>query len=241
MPKTLAALAMTLGLALATALAAAPALAQPEPATLTVRGEGRVGVVPDIATIRTGVETDGRTAAEALSANSAAAARMIETLKAGGVEARDIQTGRLNVQPVYQDNRRTEPGQAPKVIGYRVVNEVVVTVRDLDALGGLIDRVVGAGANRIDAISFGLDDSTGEADEARRRAVADARRRAEVLAEAAGVTLARIRSINEGGGVVRPMQAGVMMRAEAMDAPIERGEVEVSANVTIVWEIAGQE
>lgn len=240
MPKTLAALAMTLGLALATAFAA-PALAQPEPATLTVHGEGEVRVVPDIATIRTGVETDGRTAAEALAANSTAAGRMIETLKAGGVAARDIQTGRLSVQPVYQDNRRTQPGEAPKVIGYRVVNEVAVTVRDLDALGGLIDRVVGAGANRIDAISFGLDDSTGEADEARRRAVADARRRAEVLAEAAGVTLARIRSINEDGGVVRPMQAGLMMRAEAMDAPIERGEVEVSANVTIVWEIAGQE
>lgn len=235
MPRALAALAVSLALALT---AAAPALAQSEPATLTVIGEGRVSATPDIATIRAGVETDGPTAAEALAANSAQAARMIEALKAAGVEARDIQTGRLSVDPRHADTQRTRPGETPEVVGYRVVNEVALTVRDLDALGGLLDRVVEAGANRIDAIGFGIADDTAQADEARRRAVADARRRAEVLAEAAGVGLARVLSINEGGGVVRPMQRGAMMRAEAMDVPVERGEVEIAARVTMVWEIA---
>ncbi|HUF86404.1 MAG TPA: SIMPL domain-containing protein [Thermohalobaculum sp.] len=241
MSKALAALQAALILALAVALAATgPALAQTETATLTVTGEGQLRAAPDIATIRAGVETEGRTAAEALAANNARAGRMIETLKAAGVAAGDIQTGRLSVEPYYADMQRTRPGEPPEIVGYRVVNEVGVTVRDLDALGGLLDQVVRAGANRINAIGFGIAEDTAQADEARRRAVADARRRAEVLAEAAGVRLARVISISEGGGVVRPMP-GVMMRAEAMDVPIERGEVEIAARVTLVWEIAPAE
>lgn len=235
MPRALAALALILAIALP---AAGPAAAQGETPTLTVSGEGSVRAVPDIATIRLGVVTDGKTASEALAANSASAARMIETLKAGGVAAKDIQTGQLSVQPRYAEMQRTRAGEAPEVVGYQVVNEVAVTVRDFDALGGILDRVVGAGTNRMNGIGFGLADDTATADEARRRAVADARRRAGVLAEAAGVRLSRILSISEGGGVVRPMQAAPMMRAEAMDVPVERGELEVSASVTIVWEIA---
>lgn len=235
MPKPLAALTLTLALAAPVGL---PAQTGPgQPATLTVQGDGEVRARPDIAFIRTGVETEARTAAEALAANSAAAARMIETLKTGGVDARDIQTGQLSVQPVYTDMQHTGRSEGPKVAGYRVVNQVAVTVRDLEALGRLIDRVVQAGANRIDSIGFGLDDDAAQADEARRRAVADARRRAEVLAGAAGVRLVRILSISDSGGIVRPLQAGMMMRAEAMDVPIESGEVAVTASVSILWEI----
>lgn len=166
---------------------------------------------------------------------------MIETLKGAGVAPEDIQTGQLSVSPRHADMQRTRPGEPPEVVGYRVVNEVAVTVRDLDGLGRLLDRVVSAGANRINAIGFGLDDDTEKADEARRRAVDDARRRADVLAEAAGVRLDRILRISEGGGGVRPMQGMAMMRSEAMDVPVERGEVEVGAQVTIVWEIAAAE
>lgn len=241
MQKALAALALIAALPLGM-IAAGPAAAETEGAgatpTLTVSGEGAVRAVPDIARIRIGVETEAETAAGALAANSEAAERMIETLKAAGIEARDIQTGRLNVEPRHADMQRTKPGEAPEVVGYRVVNEVGVTVRDLDRLGGALDRVVSAGANRVHGIGFGLEDDTAKADEARREAVADARRRAKVLAEAAGVQLGRILRINEGGGVVRPMQGVAMMRAEAMDVPVERGEVEVTAHATIVWEIA---
>ncbi len=155
MPRPLAALAFMLAALIAAGPAAAQSGTGAEPATLSVNGEGRVDVAPDIATIRVGVETQGETAAEALEANSAAAAEMIATLKDAGVEARDIQTGQLNVQPVHADMQRTRPGESPEITGYRVVNEVAVTVRDLDALGGLLDRVVGAGANRVNAIGFG--------------------------------------------------------------------------------------
>ncbi len=233
MTRLLAVLAVAVALPMA-------AVAQEGPATLTVSGEATVSAPPDMATIRVGVETGGETAAEALSANNAEAARMIETLKAAGIAHKDIQTGTLRVEPRYADMQRTKPGEAPAVVGYRVVNEVAVTVRDLDSIGGMLDRVVGAGANRIDAIRFGLSDDAALGDEARQKAVAEARRRAEVLAEAAGVRLARVLSITDGGGGPRPVP-GMMMRAEAMDVPVERGEVGVQASVTVVWEIAARE
>lgn len=233
MTRFLAALAVFVALPLA-------APAQESPATLTVTGEASTSAAPDIATIRAGVETDGETASAALSANSALAAEMIAALKTAGVAPEDLQTGTLRLDPRYADQIRTAPGAAPEVVGYRAVNEVVATIRDLDGLGAIIDRVVQAGANRVDAIRFGLADDSALADAARRKAVAEARGRAEVLAEAAGVRLGRVLSITDGGGGPRPVP-GIMMRAEAVDVPIERGEVAVQASVTVVWEIAAPE
>lgn len=224
-------------LAVAVALPAAAPAAEDAPATLTVTGEARVSAAPDLATVRAGVETEGETAAEALSANSARAARLIEALKAAGVAAADIQTGTLRLEPRYADMQRTRPGEAPELVGYRVVNEVSATIRELDGIGAVLDKVVAAGANRIDAIRFGLAEDGALADEARRKAVANARQRAEVLAEAAGVRLGRVLSITDGGGGPQPVP-GIMMRAEARDVPVEPGEVSVQASVTAVWEIA---
>lgn len=232
------ALALALALAMPLTMAASPAPAGEATPTLTVTGAGTVRTAPDIATIRIGVETDGKTAAQAMAENNDKATRMIDSLKAGGVAAKDIQTGQLSVQPRYADRQRTQPGEPPRIVGYHVANIVTVTVRKLDSLGQLLDRVVRVGANRIDSIGFGLADDTAKSDEARRRAVADARRRAGVLAEAAGVRLVRVLSIHEGGGVVRPMQGVMAMRAEAANVPVERGQVEVSAHVTMVWQIA---
>ena len=233
MTRFLAALAIVAALPMA-------APAQEAPATLTVTGEASVSAAPDLATIRAGVETDGETAAAALTANSERAADMIAALRAAGVEPKDLQTGTLRLEPRYADQSRTAPGEAPAVVGYRAINEVMATIRDLDGLGAVIDRVVQAGANRINAIRFGLADDGALADEARRRAVTEARGRAEVLAEAAGVGLGRVLSITDGGDGPQPVP-GMMMRAEAMDVPIERGEVGVQASVTVVWEIAQAE
>lgn len=227
-----------LALALSLTMAATAAPAGEAAPTLTVTGAGTVHAAPDIATIRIGIETAGDTAAKALAENNGKASRMIDSLKAGGVAAKDIQTGQLSVQPRYADKQRAQPGEPPRIVGYRVANVVTVTVRKLDSLGPLLDRVVRVGANRIDSIGFGLADDTAKSDEARRRAVADARRRAGVLAEAAGVRLTRVLSIHEGGGVVRPVRGPMAMRAEAANVPVERGQLEVSARVTMVWEIA---
>jgi uncharacterized protein YggE len=231
MQKLMAVLAIALAVALP-----APVLA--EPPTLTVTGQGSASATPDIGTIRAGVETEGKTAAGALAANNALAGRLIATLKEAGVAPRDIQTGALFVEPRYSRVSGSQPQRAPEVVGYRVVNEVAITIRALANMGAILDQVVQAGANRINSIGFGLSDDSAVTDEARRRAVADAKRIAALYAEAAGVKLAGILSINEGGSFQPQPRGGLMMRAEASSVPIEAGKSTVRASVTIVWEIA---
>jgi len=228
-----------LAAALALTLVAAPALAEPPVATLTVTGQGSAAAAPDLATVRAGVETEGATAAAALAANSVAAARIIAALKAAGIAARDIQTQGLLVEPRYEGPDPNQPQRAPAIAGYRVVNEVAVTVRDLAGLGAVLDRLVAEGANRINSLGFGLADDRPLTDEARKAAVADAARAAGVLAEAAGVKLARILSVADGGSFgPQPMGAGMQFRMAAEAVPVEAGETTVRASVTVVWEIA---
>ncbi|MDH3669186.1 MAG: SIMPL domain-containing protein [Paracoccaceae bacterium] len=229
--RALAAPAIALALILPSPLAAQETLA-----TLTVTGQGTASAIPDTGHIRAGVETTGKTAAEALAANNALATRVIAALKEGGVEDRDIQTGTLRVSPQYG---RATSGQVqpPNILGYSVVNEVIVTIRDLKTMGAVLDQVVQSGANRINAISFGLEDDQPVRDQARRAAVADARRAAALLAEAAGVKLKRILSITVGGGRGPGPVPQVQMRMAAEAVPIEAGEQTLGASVTIVWEI----
>lgn len=231
MQRLIAAVAIALAMAL-------PVHVMAQPATLTVTGQGSASAAPDIGMIRAGVETEGKTAAEALSANNALAARIIATLKEGGVAPGDLRTGNLRVDPLYT-NISGSSQRPPQVVGYRVVNEVAVTIRDLAGMGALLDGVVRAGANRINSVGFGLSDDSALTDEARRRAVADARRIAAVNAEAAGVKLVRILSITEGGSFTPQPGQVFGMRAEAASSvPVEAGESTVRASVTIVWEIA---
>ena len=237
-------LRMTPILAAAWLLAAIPdsALAQPAavdaPPTLSVVGEGLASAAPDVASVRAGVQTAGETAAAALSANTDATGRVIAALKSGGVAARDIQTANFSVQPRYADYDGARPDQSPRIVGYIVTNEVVFSARDLDALGGVLDTLITAGANQINGIAFIIDDEAGVADRARRAAVEDARRKAELYAEAAGVRLLRVLRIEEAGRGGPIPFGGVRMEAMARaDVPIERGENDVRANVTVVWEI----
>jgi uncharacterized protein YggE len=238
-----AALAASLATSLAPASPAAaeqPAAQEGGTATLSVSGTGRVSVAPNLATLRVGVETQDETAAAALAANSQAAQKVMDTLTGKGVAEKDVQTANFSVYPVYEDTNRIEPRpEGPRVLGYRVTNQVVARIRNLDALGDLLDATVAEGANRIDGLEFGLEDDAAAADEARRRAVHDARRKAETYAEAAGVALDRIRSIDEGGGGPIPMH-DMAFRAEAAatSVPVAPGETTVSVTVQIVWEIA---
>lgn len=220
-------------LVLAAALFAAPALAE---STLTVTGEGRAAAAPDIATVNVGVETRAKTAAQAMAENAAKAAALIAAAKAAGVAPADIQTSDLSIWPVYEDYRQDRP-EGPKLIGFAVSNQVTARLRDLSSAGGTLGALVEAGANRMNGIAFGFADETPLRDAARRAAVADAKRKAELYAEAAGVALGPIRSIEEAGFSAPPRP---MMRAAAMEAasvPVEAGESELTASVTIVWEI----
>jgi uncharacterized protein YggE len=206
-------------------------------ARLTVVGEGRVDAAPDMATITLGVTAQADTATAAMDETSAGVAALLERLAAAGLEARDVQTSGLSLNPVW-DNQTYSSG-APRITGYVVSNTVTARVRALDSIGGVLDDVLEAGANMFNGLSFGLQDPQPALDAARTAAVADARRKAELFATAAGVTLGPIVSISEAqdGGGPQPMFR--MDAAMASDGvPVVAGELTVAARVTVVWAIA---
>lgn len=236
-------LALITPLALATALAS-PALAQQfsEPGLVTVAGHGEVSVAPDTAYITSGVTTQGATAREALDANSAAMSELIQTLKDAGIEARDIQTSGFSVNPnyVYSDARDANGYQLPpKISGYQVYNTVTVRVRKLDGLGAILDKSVTVGANTINGINFTVADPSAQLDEAREKALQDARRKAEIYAKAGTFDLGELRAINETstGGMPQPMAQAAMYDRVAASVPVESGELSYSIDVQVSWEI----
>lgn len=217
-----------------------PVLAWAEPPTpvLSLTGQGLVQVVPDMATVSIGVESQEKTAGAALAANTEQAGAVIAALKDAGIESRDIQTSNFSVQPAYADHRNQGP-DGPRVVGYRVYNQVIARVRVLDDLGGLLDRVVATGANRIGGISFGLAEDGEARDAARKLAVGEARRKAELYAAAAGVRLGPILSISEAGGHFGPQPMAMEMARSAAPVPIEAGSASISATVSVTWQISG--
>jgi uncharacterized protein YggE len=216
-------------------LTPAPLLAEEAARLLTVTGTGDVARSPDMAIIDVGVVHEETSAEAALSRTSEAMQRMQTRLAEEGVEARDIQTTQLSLSPIYDRTQRND--EPPRIVGFRAVNAVTVRVRDLGKTGAVLGALVGDGANRVGGISFTLQDGQEAMDEARRRAVADARRKAELMAEAAGVTLGQVRDIREvGGGRPQPMPMA-RMASEAMDVPIAEGEVGLNASVTLIYEI----
>ena len=200
---------------------------------LTVTGSAQVEAAPDLATVTAGVETQGGMAAEALRANSAAMEGVLTALETAKVARADVQTSELSINPVL-DN--PQDGSAPAVTGYQASNMVTVKVRDVATLGAIIDAVTGAGANRLYGVGFDVADPKPVLDKARQEAVADARRKAELFATAAGVKLGAVLSISEGGGGGGPIP--VFARADmAKAAPVEAGTVSVSADVSLVYAI----
>ena len=221
--------------ALLLAISLAGAALAADPARITVTGEGRVDAAPDMATITLGVTSQGTTAATAMAANSAQLAQVLANLKAAGIADRDLQTTGLALNPNWQSN---DNASNLRIVGYVASNILTVRVRALAGLGAALDAAVKDGANTVDGVSFGLADPDPVLDEARRRAVTDATRRALLLTEAAGVSLGAVVAINEGGGSFAPAPMfgkAVGMTAEAV--PLASGEVSLSASVTMVWEI----
>lgn len=212
-----------------------PAFAGESDAKITVTGQGQVATAPDMATVTLGVSAFDAEASKALKQNSALMTKVFETIKAAGVEPKDIQTSQLNLNPRWE---RNNGNNQPKIIGYDAVNTVVVRVRDLTDLGIVLDNIATAGANRIQGISFGVQNPRPLVDEARKRAVADAKSKAELYTDAAGVKLGAVLSISETGGGGRPRQMARGMEMAMADAvPIAEGEVSLSAQVTIVYAI----
>lgn len=217
-------------------MVAMPVMANDNPVPqISVTGEGRVEARPDMATISMGVTSEAQTAAEAMSANAAQLGEVLDNLRAAGIEDRDLQTSGLSLNPNW--NHNSNDG-APRIQGYVASNQLTVRVRTLEKLGMILDAAVKDGANTLNGVSFGVTNPEPLLDEARKRAVADARRRAELLTEAAGVELGKVLSIAEGGGYTPPQPQFRMAEGMMADSvPVAEGEVSLSVSVTLVWGI----
>jgi uncharacterized protein YggE len=220
-------------LAAAVAAPSAHADALPPP-TISVTGEATITAPPDLAQIDAGVTTDAKTAHEASSANNDAMGKVLLALKGAGISEKDYQTSQVSLQPQYSSSQ-SRPG--PNVLtGYRATNRVTIKVRDILKVASVIDAVVGAGANDLGGISFTVSNASKLLDDARSQAIADARRKAEIYAKAAGVTLGAPVSISEEG-TPSPVMYRRAAAPMAAGAPIAPGEETLRVVVGVSWAI----
>jgi uncharacterized protein YggE len=217
-------------------LSAGPIAAQPQtPAAaegrVVVVGEGDVNGAPDYAEINGGVTTRGKSVKEASDANSKLMAAVTATLQDAGITAKDIQTSHFSIQPVYTP---ADPHNEAKLAGYSVSNQVNVTVHDIGKAGDILDRLITAGVTNVGNIQFLHSDTSKLLDQAREAAVADAKRKAEIYAKAAGIKLGRAIWITEEPAYAPPMP---MMRmaaaAPAQTVPISAGEDSLHVRITV--------
>lgn len=227
-------------LAAGAAVAAAPAMADCLPAQMsrvTVMGQGTSRVAPDLAVLTLGVSAQADLAAQAMADVSAEQARVLEALAAQQIDPAQIQTSGLNLSPMVDYQK----GNGSTITGYSARNMVTVRVTDVAKLGEVLDAVVAAGANEINGISYQRQDDRAAQDEARGHAVAEARHRAEIMADAAGLTLGPVLTMRETGGFTPPQP--MMTRGMAMadtSVPVEPGEVAVAAMVEVEFALTGE-
>ena len=207
------------------------------PPSITMQGSGEVMVTPDMASISLGVTSFAVKAREALDANTAAMTKIFAGLKAAGIAEKDLQTSGFSINPrmSYDPNN----AQPPKLEGYEVSNQLTIIIRKLDTLGSVIDAAVSDGSNNVNGISFGLSDTQAATDEARRKAYADAERKARLYAEAAGLELAEVMSLSETSGFEpRPMRLQMdAMVAKSAPVPVAPGDLALSASVNVTWRL----
>jgi uncharacterized protein YggE len=236
--RSLAALGLT---GLAAVALATPTLAQESksmPRLISLTGHGEVKAKPDMAVVNVGVTIQAATAREALTQNTQAMEKIFASLKAQGIEAKDIQTSNFMVNPRYDYGQNNN--QPPRLVGYDVSNTVTVSVRQLAGLGAVIDQMVSEGSNQISGVMFSIADDETLKDEARKLAIADAERKAKLYADTAHISLGQIMSVSEGSyQPPQPVYYGKAMRADAAPSavPIAEGEQTVAIDVSIAWEI----
>lgn len=203
---------------------------------IIVTGEGRVALAPDMAAITLGVRHRGDTAQEAMARVTADVAGILGALTNLGVAGIDQQTSGFYLRPVY-NSRGINDGSPPDLVGYEAGNTVTVRVRDLSILGSTLDAVIEIGANEFNGLRFDLQDPSAAQSLARQLAVADARAKAEELAQAAGIELGPLVRLSEVGGHAGPRMMEMSAGRASMDSAIASGEVGVEARVTLVFEI----
>jgi len=235
----------TLLAALALGAAAVPGAAWAQQATITqsvagtrldVNSSGEVTRVPDLAIISAGVVTRASTAGAALQQAAARMQRVRSALRNAGVTDRDIQTSNINLNPEY----RYPNNQAPQLTGYTASNQVSVRFRDIENAGKILDALVAEGANQINGPTLTIDRPEAALDEARARAVAAGRARAELYARSLGLRVVRVVAVSETGGsypVPPPMPGLMEARAQAASTKIDPGEQRLQVNLTMTFEL----
>ena len=204
------------------------------PARIIVSGEGSVAAAPDYAYITVGAHTDGATALSATDANSRIMAAVATALRGAGIAPADMQTAHFSVQPVYTN---VTSNSAPKLSGFSVTNQFGVTVRQIERVGDVLDRAIAAGANDVGSIRFDYTDLSKTLDAARAAALADARRKAELYAHAAGLTLGTVSwVIEDQANAPQPRFLGARM--ESARVPIAAGEDTLQVRVTVGFDVA---
>lgn len=232
-------LAMSLLIPLCLAVFAAAANAQER--TISVTGQGEITLPPDMATIVIGVQTEASNSAAALDQASAATMAILARLDGEGIDPANIRSGAIRLMPRYNQSVLSSGQQ---IIGYRAVNSIEIDVMALDRLGSVLSFMVADGANRLDRVSFGLQDPQAAMDDARRAAVADGLRLADLYAVAAGVSVGELLSLSEhGSGGYRVLDAEPIVMAEMSlsapqyDVPIAPGQITINASISIVFRI----
>ncbi len=214
--------------------------------TITVTGTGAVYATPDIAKFSTGVVTEADTSTDAMQKNAVLMDKVVSAIKGAGIPDKDIKTGRVTLEPVY--NYYSQPQGAtekPKIVGYRATNTVTVTIRDMSRIGTTVDAATTAGANQVNGVSFELSDDYAKSvyKDALTKAVSDGADKAKAIAGAAGTGSITLKSISESGQYYpQPVYYDMAPRAMAAGAsattPVSPGEQKVQATVSMVYTFA---
>ena len=229
---------MALGLAAAIALPAAASAETPIQPRIVVTGEGEATVAPDMALLSLSVMREAKTAREALDANNAAMAEVIQAIKLFGIADRDLQTAGIQIMPRFNFTNKPDGTQEAELIAYQVTNTLSVRVRDIVKTGEILDKAVSLGVNQGGGIVFANDDSSAVITEARRKAVVEATARATTLAEAAGVQLGRVLEISEQSFGAQPMPIEARAFDKAASAvPVQAGENAYRVQVNMTFEL----
>jgi len=214
------------------------------PPRIMVSGEGSVDLAPDMAVLTLTVTRQAATARAALDANSSAMQEVQKAMQTAGIEARDLQTSGFSIQPnyVYPSQKTDGEHEPPRIAGYTVRNSLTVRVRDIAAVGSILDKSVSLGVNEGGNITFANADPSAAVTQARTRAVKDAIAKADTLAQAAGVKKGRLLEISEQSYNPRPMPMAEMAMTRSADAvPVAVGENTYTVTVNVTYAIDQQD
>lgn len=212
---------------------------QPQQTGIAVNGSGSVTVVPDIGVVSIGIEVTRPAVADARAEAAGSIDAVRASLQQNGIADQDIATQYFSIQPQYGPGEPADRPGVPVITGYTVSNQLQVNVRQLDSVSQVVDGAVAAGGNavRVNGVSFTVDEPERYQSEAREKAVADARARAEQLADLAGVTLGAARAITEVSGSGPPDPREAVRSQAGTDTSFSPGQTEVTLTVSVVYDV----